>query len=685
MGSKRIRQWLIWGLITLIGAASFAAIALNRGESINAAWLVVAAACVYLIAYRFYAGWIAARVLALDASRATPAETLDNGRDFVPTNRWIVFGHHFAAIAGAGPLVGPTLAAQFGYLPGTLWLLVGAVLGGCVQDMLVMFCSVRRNGRGLGQMAHDELSPIGGTAALVAILTIMTILIAVLALVIVKAMAHSPWSTFTVFATIPIAILVGVYLRVLRPGRVLEGTAFGVLLLLLAVVAGGWVHGNAQLRGLFDFDARSLAWFVMMYGFVAAVLPVWLLLAPRDYLSTFVKLGVVALLAVAVCVIAPEIKMPALTRFIDGTGPIFSGKLFPFLFITLACGAISGFHSLVASGTTPKLLARETDLRLVGYGSMALESSVGILALIAACVLDPGVYFAINVAGGVVGTDPQVATATITSWGFAVTPEQMQSLAHSMGEQTLFARTGGAPSLAVGMASIFGSAFGQTLHAMWYHFAIMFEAVFILTVLDAGTRVGRFIVQEAFGKFSAQFGRTSWYPSVVLSSLLTVAAWGYFLYIGVIDPNGGINILWPLFGIANQLLAAIALAVVTAILIKSDRIRYAWVSGAPLAWLVTVTTTASLQKILSSDPKLGFFAAARDLSEKLAGGLLPPDRAAVAPQLIFNQHLDGWLTVFFLALVWIVVLDMVRSSMAHLSGRDARGCHEAPYQRTQLA
>jgi carbon starvation protein len=685
MSSKRIRQWLTWSTITLVGAAAFGGIALNRGESVNAAWLVVAAACVYLLAYRFYSGWIAARVLALDATRATPAESLENGRDFMPTHRWIVFGHHFAAIAGAGPLVGPTLAAQFGFLPGTLWLLVGAVLGGCVQDMLVMFCSVRRNGRGLGQMAHDELSAVGGTAALVATLTIMTILIAVLALVVVKAMAHSPWSTFTVFATIPIAILIGIYLRAIRPGRVLEATAIGVALLLLAVFAGGWVDANPSLHSLFDLDARALAWFVMIYGFVAAVLPVWLLLAPRDYLSTFVKLGVVVLLALAVCVIAPEIKMPALTRFIDGTGPIFSGKLFPFLFITLACGAISGFHALVASGTTPKLLSRETDLRLVGYGSMALESSVGILALIAACVLDPGVYFAINVGGGVVGADPAAATATITSWGFPVTAEQMQNLAHSMGEQTLFGRTGGAPSLAVGMASIFGSAFGEHLLAMWYHFAIMFEAVFILTVLDAGTRVGRFIVQEAFGKVSPALGRTSWYPSVVLSSLVTVAGWGYFLYIGVIDPNGGINILWPLFGIANQLLAAIALAVVTAILVKSGRTRYAWVSGVPLAWLVTVTTTASLQKIFSADPKLGFFAAAHDLADKLAAGVLPAERAAVAPQLIFNQHLDGWLTAFFLALVWVVVIDMVRSCTLFLTGRGAAGCREAPYQRTQLA
>ncbi len=685
MNHRRLGKALVWLAVAVLGAAALGGIALNRGESINAAWFIVAAVCVYLIAYRFYAGWIAARVLALDATRATPAERLDNGRDFVPTNRWIVFGHHFAAIAGAGPLVGPTLAAQFGYLPGTLWLLVGAVLAGCVQDMVIMFCSVRRDGRSLGQMARDELGPLGGAAALVGTLTIIIILIAVLGLVVVKAMAHSPWSSFTVFATVPIALLVGVYLRVLRPGRVLEGTLIGVALLLLAVVAGGWIDANPALHTAFNFDGRALAWFVIGYGFVAAILPVWLLLAPRDYLSTFVKLGVVVLLAAAVCLLAPEVKMPALTQFVDGTGPIFSGDLFPFLFITLACGAISGFHALVSSGTTPKLIARETDVRLVGYGSMALESFVGVLALVAACVLDPGVYFAINTAAGIVGATPEAAVATITSWGFPVTVEQMESLARSMGEQTLFARTGGAPSLAVGMASIFGSAFGQGLLAMWYHFAIMFEAVFILTTVDAGTRVGRFIMQDVLGTVWRPLGRTSWYPSVVLSSFLVVAGWGYFLYIGVIDPNGGINILWPLFGIANQLLAAIALAVATAILVKSGRARYAWVTGAPLAWLVIVTTTASLQKILSEDPKIGFFAGAQQLAASLAAGTLPPERAAVAPQLIFNQQLDGWLTVFFLVLVWIVVLDTLFRCYQHLSGRGSGASAEAPYVRTQHA
>jgi len=682
---KQPGKVLLWVAIAVLGASALGGIALNRGESINAAWFVVAAICVYLVAYRFYAGWIAARVLTLDATRATPAERLNNGRDFMPTNRWIVFGHHFAAIAGAGPLVGPTLAAQFGYLPGTLWLLVGAVLGGCVQDMLVMYCSVRRDGRSLGQMARDELGHIGGTAALIATLAICIILIAVLGLVVVKAMTHSAWSSFTVFATIPIALLVGVYLRSIRPGCVLEASLLGVGLLILSVAAGGWVHSTPGWREAFDLDGRTLAGFVIAYGFIAAVLPVWLLLAPRDYLSTFVKLGTVALLAVAIGLLSPEVKMPALTRFIDGTGPIFAGELFPFLFITLACGAISGFHALVSSGTTPKLLARETDAPMIGYGSMALESFVGVMALIAACVLDPGVYFAINSAAGIVGADPQTAAATISGWGFPVTAEQMQVLAHQMGEQTLFARTGGAPSLAVGMASIFGSAFGSGLLAMWYHFAIMFEAIFILTTLDAGTRVARFIMQDVLGAIWKPLGECSWYPSVLLSSLLVVAAWGYFLYIGVIDPNGGINILWPLFGIANQLLAAIALTVVTAILVRSGRLRYAWISAAPLAWLVIVTTTAALQKIFSADPKTGFFAAAGDLAAKLAAGALSPDRAAVAPQLIFNQRLDGWLTALFLVLVWIIVLDMVRVCYRHLRGRRAPMDTEAAYVRTQLA
>ena len=684
MSTHPLIRGAIWIAIAVAGAAAFGGIALNRGESINAMWFVVAAVSVYLIGYRFYSGWIATRVLALDPTRATPAERLDNGRDFMPTHRSIVFGHHFAAIAGAGPLIGPTLAAQFGYLPGTLWLLVGAVLAGCVQDMLVLFCSTRRDGKSLAQLARDELGPVGASAAMLGTLFIMIILMAVLALVVVKAMAHSAWSTSTVFATIPIALLVGVYLRFFRPGRVLEATGIGVALMLLAVAAGGWVDQNPVLHAWFDLDGVTIAWFVIGYGLVAAILPVWLLLAPRDYLSTFIKLGVVFLLAIAICVLQPDIRMPALTRFIDGTGPIFSGALFPFLFITLACGAISGFHALVSSGTTPKLIARETDVRMVGYGSMALESFVAIMALIAACVLDPGVYFAINTAAGVVGSDPVTATATITAWGFPVDPAQMQELARSMGETTLYGRTGGAPSLAVGMAHIFGSAFGDGLFAIWYHFAIMFEAVFILTVLDAGTRVGRFIMQDALGAVWAPLGRTSWYPSAWAASLLVVLGWGYFLYIGVIDPNGGINILWPLFGMANQMLAAIALAVVTAIFVKSGRLRHAWVPGLPLAWLVTVTTVAAWQKIFSDDARIGFFAAAQDMAEKLAAGALPPERAAVASKLIFNQQLDGWLTVFFLIVVWTIVIDMLRGCYQHLSGRRPARSTEAPYVATQL-
>ena len=673
-----------WIVIAVAGAFALGGIALHRGEQINALWLIVAAACTYLVGFRFYSAFIAAKVLCADETRATPAERLNNGRDYVPTHRWVVFGHHFAAIAGPGPLIGPTLAAQFGYLPGTLWIIIGAVLGGCVQDMCILFLSTRRDGRSLGKMARDELGPIGGYAALIGTLMIMIILIAVLGLVVVNAMKHSPWATATVFATIPIALVIGLYLRLLRPGRVLEGTAIGVLLLLAAVAGGGWIDHQPALRGYFDFGGEALAAFVIGYGWLAAILPVWLLLAPRDYLSTFLKLGVVALLAVAIIVLQPPLKMPALTQFIDGTGPIFSGKLFPFVFITIACGAISGFHALVSSGTTPKLIANERDIRLVGYGSMALESCVAIMAMIAATLLDPGVYFAINSAAGVVGATPDAAVATISSWGFPVSTAQMAELAREMGESTLFARTGGAPSLAVGMASILNTAFGQSLLAVWYHFIIMFEAVFILTTLDAGTRVGRFMLQDLLGHAWEPLGRTSSYPSTILASTLVVSGWGYFLYIGVIDPNGGINILWPLFGIANQMLAAIALSVATGTIVKSAKPRYVLVTLLPLAWLAVVTTTAAWQKVASTDPKLGFFAAANDLAAKLAAGTLPPERLAKAPTLIFNQQLDGWLTIFFAVLLWIVILDAMRIVLRHLRGAPVPARAEASYVRTQL-
>ena len=675
---------LLWTAIALLGAAAVGGIALHRGESINALWFIAAALCTYAIAYRFYAAWIAATVLSIDPSRATPAERLSNGRDYVPTHRWIVFGHHFAAIAGPGPLVGPTLAAQFGYLPGTLWILFGAVLGGCVQDMVTLFFSMRRDGKSLGQMARDELGAIGGSAALIATFLIMIILIAVLGLVVVNAMKNSPWATSTVAATIPIAMLVGLYMYKLRPGRVLEGTVLGVILLLLAVVGGGWIDGQAELRVWFNHPGLPLAFAVIAYGFAAAILPVWMLLAPRDYLSTFVKLGTVILLALAIIWLRPDIKMPALTQFTDGSGPIFGGKLFPFVFITIACGAISGFHALIASGTTPKLLCNERDIRMIGYGGMLLESMVAMMAMIAATVLDPGVFFAINSPAGVVGKEAVDAVAKITSWGFPVSVEQMNLLAHQMGEATLFARTGGAPSLAVGMASIFGNAFGQGMLALWYHFAIMFEAIFILTTLDAGTRVGRFMLQDMLGNFWPALGRTSWYPSVLLSSGLVVAAWGYFLYIGVIDPNGGVNILWPLFGISNQILAAIALCVATGILVKSGKLRYAWITVLPLIWLVLITTTASWQKLASSDPRIGLIAAANSLSDKLAAGTLPPDKAAVAPQLIFNQQLDALLVLFFVVLLWLIVGDTVRVCARHLRGKPVPPICETEHVPTRL-
>jgi carbon starvation protein len=674
---------LCWLCVAVIGAGALSIIATHRGETISAGWFIAAAAGVYLVAFRFYASWIAARVLAIDATRATPAERLDDGRDFVPTNRWIVFGHHFAAIAGPGPLIGPTLAVQFGYLPGTLWILAGAVLGGCVQDMVTLFFSSRRDGRSLGQMARDELGPVAGWAALLGAALIMVILIAVLGLVVVNALKHSAWATSTVAATIPIALLIGLYMRRLRPGRVLEGSLIGVVLLLASVAGGGWVAQVEPLRSFFDLAGLPLAWCVILYGFAAAVLPVWLLLAPRDYLSTFMKLGTVLLLAIAIVILRPEVKMPALTQFVDGTGPIFGGTLFPFVFITIACGAISGFHSLVASGTTPKLLLNERDIPMIGYGSMALESFVAIMSLIAATVLDPGVYFAINSPAGVVGAAATDAVKTISAWGFPVSVEQMQTLARDMGETSLLARTGGAPSLAVGMASIFARTFGESLLAVWYHFAIMFEALFILTTLDAGTRVGRFMVQDLLQHVWKPLGRTSWYPSVVLSSAIVVAGWGYFLYIGVIDPLGGVNILWPLFGIANQMLAGIALCVATGILVKMGKARYAWVTGLPLAWLAIVTTTAAWEKVFASDVRVGFLAAANDMAQKLAAGALPPAKAAVAPQLILNQQIDAALTLLFVAILWIIILDTARVSLRRLHGKPVLPLAETRYVRTR--
>lgn len=681
---NRLLPFLFWACVALTGSIAVGGIAMQRGESINSMWLIIAAICVYSLGYRFYSAFIATQVLMLDATRATPAERLNDGRDFMPTHKWVVFGHHFAAIAGPGPLIGPTLAAQFGYLPGTLWILVGAVLGGCVQDFVTLFFSMRRDGRSLGQMAKDELGNIGGTSAMVGVMMIMIILIAVLGLVVVNAMKHSPWATSTVAATIPIAILMGSYLHHLRPGRVLEATLIGVSLLIFAVIGGGWIDENPTLRGWFDYDAPQLALMVILYGFAAAVLPVWLLLAPRDYLSTFMKLGTISALAVAIIILRPDLKMPALTQFIDGTGPIFGGKLFPFVFITIACGAISGFHALISSGTTPKLLANEEDARFIGYGAMIMESFVAIMAMIAASVLEPGVYFAINSPAGIVGSQAIEAVAKISAWGFPVSVEQMQQLARTMGESTLFARTGGAPSLAVGMASLFAQVFGANLLAAWYHFAIMFEALFILTTLDAGTRVARFMLQDMLSNFNFGLGKTNSYPSILITSSLVVGAWGYFLYMGAIDPLGGINSLWPLFGIANQMLAAIALCVGTTILVKTGKLKYVWVTALPLSWLIIVTSSAAWEKLFSADLRVGFLAHAIDLSEKLTKGLLTPDMADKAPHLIFNDYLNAGLTGLFMLITWLLLTDTLRVIYCIISGKSYPQSSESAHIPSQL-
>jgi carbon starvation protein len=669
----RILTRLLWALIAVAAAFAMATIARSRGEPVNSMWLVIAAVCTYLIGYRFYAGFLAARVMALDDQRATPAERLRDGHDYEPTNKWIVFGHHFAAIAGPGPLVGPTLAAQFGYLPGALWIIVGAVLAGAAQDFVVLFCSLRRDGKSLGQMAREEIGKTGGFAALITVLLIMVILLAVVALVIVNALKSSPWGTFTIAATMPIAIFMGLYLRYWRPGKVLECSGVGFVLIMASIFGGQAVSESATWAPWFTFSAIAIATGLVVYGFLASALPVWLLLAPRGYLSTFVKLGVVLLLGLGVLTVHPTLQLPPLTRFIDGTGPIFAGKIFPFCFITIACGAVSGFHALISSGTTPKMLAKEPNARAVGYGSMLLESFVALMALIAAASLQPGVFFAVNSPAGIVGTTADAAVAKITSWGFPVTAPEMQQLATDVGEKTLFYRTGGAPSLALGMAHIFSFVGGSRgLIAFWYHFAIMFEVLFILTVLDAGTRVGRFMLQDLLA-----MKKTSSVPGMLATSGIIVAAWGYFLFQGVRDPLGGINSLWPLFGIANQLLATIALCVATTILIKMHGVKYLWVTLVPLAWLVIITFTAGWQKIFSPLPDLGFLAQA----DKLAEG---PQTSATAT-LIFNARLDAAVCGVFLILVTVILIDSVRVWSGILAGtRDARST-ETPFIQSELA
>ena len=671
-----------WALVTLAGATGWGVLALHRGETINAAWLILAAVGTYLVAFRFYSCFIASRVLELNDRRATPAERLANGRDFVPTPRWVLFGHHFAAIAGAGPLVGPVLAAQFGYLPGTIWIVFGVVFAGAVQDFVILFGSMRRDGKSLGQMAKEETGSFVGGLAMVAILAIMVILLAVLALVVVNALKDSPWGVFTLLCTIPIAVLMGFWMKVWQPGKTVEASLGGVALLLVALVGGRYVAESPALAPYFTHSGLAIAYGLIAYGFIASVLPVWMLLCPRDYLSTFMKIGTILLLAFGILIVMPALKMPALTRFVDGTGPVFAGKLFPFAFITIACGAISGFHALVASGTTPKMLVRESDARLIGYGGMLMESFVAVMALCAAALLDPGVYFAINAPLTTLGGTAQAAAETIRGWGFTVTPESLNALAAEVGEKTLLGRSGGAPSLAVGMAHILSGAFGRGLMALWYHFAIMFEALFILTTLDTGSRVGRFMLQELAGHIWRPLGRTSWYPSTLIASALIAAAWGYFLVQGVLDPLGGINSLWPLFGISNQLLAAVALCVGTTVIIKSGKMRYAWVTLVPLAWVLAVTLTAGWQKIFATDPRLGFLAHRDQVAGQIASGAMAAARGA---RLMFNDGLDATVTAAFMVATVLLLAASAREWILIVTRRKPASAKESPFVETAYA
>ncbi|MEV0780059.1 carbon starvation CstA family protein [Streptomyces sp. NPDC050428] len=677
----------IWALVALVGAVGWGVLALSRGEEISAAWMLAAALGSYAIAYRFYARFIARRVLKVDKTRATPAERLDNGVDFHPTDRRVLFGHHFAAVAGAGPLVGPVLAAQMGYLPGTIWIVAGVIFAGAVQDMVTLFFSTRRDGRSLGQIARDEIGPFGGAAALIAVFLIMIILLAVLALVIVNALADSPWGVFSIAMTIPIALFMGVYLRVLRPGKVSEVSLIGVALLLLAIVAGGWV-AESSLADTFTLEAGTLVIWMIVYGFLASVLPVWMLLAPRDYLSTFMKVGTIALLAIGVVVAMPTMKMDAVTEFASrGDGPVFAGSMFPFVFITIACGALSGFHSLVSSGTTPKMVQKETQIRMIGYGAMLTESFVAIMAMITACIIDPGLYFAINSPAGVIGGTVESASQAVANLGFTISPDQLAQAAKDVEESSLLSRTGGAPTFALGMSDIFSSVIGGTaMKAFWYHFAIMFEALFILTTVDAGTRVGRFMLQDMLGNVYKPMREVSWKPGVWFASAVVVGAWGYFLWVGVHDPLGGINQLFPLFGIANQLLAAVALAVCTTLLVKSGRLKWAWVTGVPLAWDAAVTLTASWQKIFSDDPRVGFFTQ-RDVYQAGIdkGEVIPPAKTMDDMHtVVTNSTVDGVLSAVFAILIIVVIADAMR--VCYKAIRDPEGVKlsETPYVKSEL-
>jgi len=678
---KTIQSQLGWAALSLAGAGSLGYVALNRGESINAVWIVVAAVCVYLIAYRFYSLYIADKVFGLDPKRQTPAYKYNDGLDYVPTNRFVLFGHHFAAIAGAGPLVGPVLAAQMGYLPGMLWILAGVVFAGAVQDFIVLFMSMRRDGRSLGDLIKSEMGEIPGVIALFGTFMIMVIILAVLALIVVKALTGSPWGSFTVMATIPIALFMGVYSRFIRVGRIGEVSLIGFVLLMGAIIGGQFVHDSPVWGPMFTFTGTQLTWMLIGYGFVASVIPVWLLLAPRDYLSTFLKIGTILALAVGIVVVAPHLQMPAVTRFIDGTGPAWSGSLFPFLFITIACGAVSGFHALISSGTTPKMIENESHARFIGYGGMLMESFVAIMALVAASTIDPGVYFAMNSPAALLGTTAQSAAAAVSNMGFVITPDMLTQMAADVGEHTIISRAGGAPTLAVGMAHILSNVIGgKAMMAFWYHFAILFEALFILTAVDAGTRAGRFMLQDLLGAFVPSFKRTDSLPANLIATGLCVAAWGYFLYQGVVDPLGGINTLWPLFGIANQMLAGIALTLGTVVLFKMKRGKYAWVTIVPTVWLLICTLTAGWQKIFHENVKIGFVAHANKFQAALDKGevLAPAKSLDQMGRIIFNDYLDATLCGFFMLVVLAVLLYGFRTIAA--ARKDARpSTKETPY------
>ncbi|MCQ4164653.1 carbon starvation CstA family protein [Tahibacter harae] len=656
-----------WLVFALFGAACLGVVALQRGEPVNAIWLVCAAVAVLVIGYRFYSRFIADTALQLDPGRATPALRRNDGLDFVPTDKWVLYGHHFAAIAGAGPLVGPVLAAQMGYLPGTLWILAGVVFAGAVQDMVILFCSTRRDGRSLGDMIRAEMGNTAGTIAMLGILAIMIILLAVLGLVVVKALAESPWGTFTVAATIPIAMFMGIYMRWLRPGKILEASLIGLVLLFVSIWLGGVVAADPDWAARFHFDGRQLAWMMIVYGFVASVLPVWFLLAPRDYLSTFLKIGTIVILALAIVAVRPDLQMPAVTRFIDGSGPVWSGSLFPFLFITIACGAVSGFHALISSGTTPKMLDNEKNIRLIGYGGMLTEAFVAIMALVAAAALQPGVYFAMNSPAAALGGTVESAAAAISQWGFVITPEMLTQTAKEIGESTILSRTGGAPTLAVGMAQILHSVIsGEGMMAFWYHYAILFEALFILTTIDAGTRVGRFMIQDLLGTVHAPLRHTESWTGNLVATGLCVAGWGWFLYQGVVDPLGGINTLWPLFGIANQMLAALALIFACVVLIKMKRDRYVWVVAMPTAWLVLCTLVASWQKLFHENPKIGFLSNAKRFADAAASGqiLAPAKSIGDMQRVAFNNYLDAALCALFALVVLTTLYFGLRAALA---------------------